>query len=305
MSRLFLLNSQFGNKNKVKLSPARKYRIIIEDETSLEKKVNVSAGIQIFIFIGLGVLIIAVMLCILILTTTPLKSYLPGYLKESERTATEEQHLRLDSLIKVYEVNETYISNILNVLDPKVEEIEHEKPTDSIITLPLSVDSLLPLSDEERTFVEQIRERDKFNISVLSQLDAETLMFGNIAKSAIISNDSENELKAEFIVPDDTPVSAVAEGKVISIASSPKALGGYEVIIQHPKGFLSKTSRLGRLMVSPGEHVAAGEIIGRLNSNSGRISNIVIFELWHDGNPLVPSKYLNTGQYRQNNINEP
>lgn len=222
-----------------------------------------------------------------------MKNYLPGYLKESERTATEEQHLRLDSLAHVYEVNEAYITGILNALNPSEESqkvMMDRKPT------PLSLDSLLPPSEEERQFMENIRERDRYNINYASPAAAQNMMFGSVNQSAVISEASKDKYQAEIILPVGAPVATIAEGKVISIASSPKQSGGYEVIIQHSKGFLSKTSHLSNLIVRPGDRIAAGQIIANGTSRPGVKGNHIVFELWHDGDPLIPSQYLKGGQ---------
>lgn len=267
----------------------RKYRIIIEDEATLEKKFNVSAKTHVFLIGALALFISSAVVAVFFLAFSPLRNLLPGYLNKTEREATEEQHLRLDSLLRIYEVNEMYLSGILNALEPTL-------PDSSILTSNgtefLPIDSLPSISKEEKEFIETIRERDKYNIAVASQADAETLMFGNINRYAVISEKSKDLYQAEVIIPLGSQVEAVAEGKVISIASSPKTAGGYEVIIQHPKGFLSKSSRLANLLVSAGERVAQGQIIGSTSSKSGRKSETVMFELWHDGNPLKPARYL-------------
>lgn len=270
----------------------KKYHLTIEDESSLEKKINFSARITWFI-IGMVVIVFLAGICgTFIFVSSPMKKFLPGYLKDSERTATEEQHLRLDSLVHVYEINEAYVNGILNALNPSEETPNHRiRQRHS----PLSVDSLLPASEEERQFMENIREREKYNIAYASPAAARNMLFGTVGKSAVISEDSKGKYQAEIILPIGSPVTAIAEGKVISVASSPKASGGYEIIIQHSKGFLSKSSRLSDLLVRPGDRVAAGQIIATSSSRQGAKANHMTIELWHDGDPLIPSRYLNSG----------
>lgn len=273
----------------------KKYRITIEDEASLQKKVNFSTRLHWLILIIIGLTVIAGAFGMFILASTPMKNHLPGYLQESERSATEEQHLRLDSLVHVFEVNEAYINSILNALAPP----ENVDPKESMVkrSTPLSIDSIIPISEEEKAFMENIREREKYNITFASPAAAQTMMFGNVNKSAVISQDSKDSYKAQIILPSGGTVSSIAEGKVISVASSPKESGGYEVIIQHPKGFLSKSSRLTQLMIRPGDRVIAGQIIAAGSFNPGRKSNQIILELWRDGDPLVPARYINGGDF--------
>lgn len=269
----------------------KKYRISLEDESSLEKKIQVSARFPVLIFIILIIVVVSAGLGILVFAATPMKNYLPGYLKDSERVDTEEQQLRLDSLIHVYEVNQAYIDGISKILNPVAENKEDSVAEDEAVT-PLSVDSLMDASEEEREFVENIRERDKYNINYISPAAAYSLMFSSVNKSAVISESSKDKYKAEILLPEGANITAVADGKVISVAHTPRLSDGYEVIIQHPKGFISKSSRLSHLLVTPGDRVASGQIIANGVANPGVKKNYINFELWHDGDPLVPSQYL-------------
>lgn len=272
----------------------KKYRIILEDESSLQKKVNFSARLLWLILLLFLLTVLVGAFGVFILASTPMKNYLPGYLKESERTATEEQHLRLDSLVHIYEVNEAYVSSILNALNP--DEKINPRENMERKTTPLSPDSLIPISEEEKIFMENIRERDKYNIAYASPAAAQTLMFGSVNKGAVITEDSKNKYQAEILLPIGGSVASIADGKVISIASSPKESGGYEVIIQHPKGFLTKSSHLSQLFIKPGDRVVSGQIIASGSYNPGRKANHIVLELWRDGDPLIPSEYLNGGE---------
>lgn len=271
----------------------KKYRFIVEDESSLEKRINLSTPFIWAILFMLGGILIIGILGFFVFASTPMKSLLPGYLKESERTATEEQHLRVDSLVKIYEINEAYISGILSALNPKTKEDSVNFSNNRYTSITL--DSLLPPSDEEKQFMENVRESERYNITYTSPAAARTMLFGNVNKAAVITEDSKENYQAVIILPKGAPIASVAEGKIISVASSPRASGGYEVIIQHPKGFLSKSSHISNLIVRPGDRVAAGQIIASGTASNGMKDNHMIFELWHDGDPLIPSLYLKEG----------
>lgn len=270
---------------------------MVEDESSLEKRINFSARLPFLFLLLIAFTVIAGAFGVFVLASTPLKNSLPGYLKKSERTYTEEQHIRLDSLVRVYEINEAYINSILSALNPDDTQSK-EETEDSLANkrpTPLIIDSLQGASEVERNFMERIRERDKYNIAYISPAAAQTMMFGSVNKAAVITDESRDKYQAELILPMGAPVATIAEGKVISVASSPRASGGYEVIIQHPKGFLSKTAKLSNVLVRPGDRVATGQIIASSTYRPGMKSNHVAFELWHDGDPLIPSRYLNGG----------
>ncbi|MCH5232376.1 MAG: M23 family metallopeptidase [Muribaculaceae bacterium] len=267
-----------------------RYRIIIEDEETLENKLNFSGRLLLYIIVLCGFLLIAVGIGILILAATPMKSYLPGYLKDSERAATEIQHLRLDSLLEVVERNDAYLKNIQSVLFPNDPDSTAQVIVAS--TNPVEFDSLLQISEEEKNFIEGIRERDKYSIVASSTAAAEPLMFESPNESGVITEATENSYVANIVLPVGGNVSAIADGKVISVSQSPQNYGAYEIIIQHPNGFISKSSRLGTLFVNTGDRVSAGQIIAVSKAGSSRQKNLITFELWHDGNQLIPSRYI-------------
>lgn len=269
-----------------------RYKFSLEDETNLESKVKISWKLHVYLLCLIGILSIVIILAMALLAFSPLRNYLPGYLKESERAATEEQHLRLDSVLHIYNINEAYLDNIFNALEPVIDD--PSDLSDKKNTPMLSPDSLMSASQEEREFMEYIRERDKFNIASSAGLDLETIMFEQPHSAAIITDESKDSYTAEFILPHGAFVSAVAEGKVISISTTPHTAGGYDIIIQHPKGFLSKSSRLGKPIIRQGDHVSTGQIISSTSSESGRRRDVITLELWHNGDRLIPARYLKT-----------
>lgn len=268
----------------------RRYKLTIEDETVLENKLKISRRLSTYLLWGFSLIILTFIAAMLVLAFTPLKRTLPGYLKETERAATEEQHLRLDSILNVYNIHKAYVESIFQALDPTLPEgsINEEK---KYITK-LSSDSLLPTSQEEREFTELLREKEKFNIASTKVSDAENILFESPHPAAVITEATKDSYTAEIVLPYKANVSAMAEGKVISLASSLKYPGSYEIIIQHPKGFLSKTGSIGMPMVSPGDYVSPGEIIGSTVTASGRNIDLIIVELWHNGDRLIPSRFL-------------
>jgi len=265
-----------------------RYKVTIEDESRLETVAEYSAApVKWFLLGGFAVLLIMTVGA-LVLSFTPARNLLPGYLKESERTANQMQLLRLDSLKMAYETNAAFLDNIMNMLNPVSTRQDTAVPS---ATIPLTPDSLLPTSQEEETFVAMMREREKYNISVIAPLAAESLMFSSINENSVVSESSRSSERAEFIVAKGSPVSAIADGTIIAVSQSMRD-GGATIIIQHPKGFLSRISRLGTVLVETGDHVAGGQIIALTNRGNGKKGELVYLEMWHNGDSLVPYEYI-------------
>lgn len=275
------------------------YKISIEDESRLETVADYSATSLRWIFLG-GVAVIAIMtLGVAIAFMTPLKNLLPGYLKESERAATEMQLLRLDSIRTAYETNTTFLNNIRSILNSAnqtsniLSSSKVLNTTDSFPLLPK--DTLMPTSIEEEKFVAMMREREKYSISVIAPLAAESLMFSPVSDESVFKETSKTALRGEVILAKNSPICAIADGTVIAVSQTIRD-GGSTIIIQHAKGFLSRCSRMGTVLVEPGDVVSGRQVIALANRGNGRIAEFITVEMWHNGDPLVPYDYLGDSQ---------
>ena len=190
----------------------KRYTFTLEDESRLEKLIQISASRGKYIICGVAVLIIFMTLGALTVGLSPARRLLPGYLKDSERAATQEHHMRLDSLQQAYEANNAYLSNIIAVMNPTTRPAR-TLPDSAVsqIDTPFSPDSLFPTSVEERNFLSMMREQEKYNISVIAPLAAESMLFAPVNDESIISEKSKKSKKAEVILAKGSQVAAIAD----------------------------------------------------------------------------------------------
>lgn len=275
-----------------------KIRIRIENESTLSTLTDSSLSrwkIAFFFFIFI---ILSIAAGSLIVYITPLRTLLPGYLKENQRSATEDNLMRLDSLRAVYETNQRFIDNYLRVTD--ISRI----PTDSVALKPDSVvpisDSLMLPSERERHFVARMEEHERFNISVLAPLAADGMDFSNVSEAGIFTSASKDSQIGEVIVPMDEEVLSVADGTVIAVYYS-RNENGYVIIIQHPRGFISRYSRLGSPLTVMGETVEPGQIIASAPFPDRFGKRIVDIRMWHNGLPVIPYRYLHGNEIAYDN----
>lgn len=265
----------------------KRYKLTVEDESSIVNIAQHSAPLFKWVLAAIITFLSAAAIALLIIIFSPLHSLLPGYLKDSERTATEEQHLRLDSLLEVYDNNALFLENIRNVLNP----VPIKRDT-TLSHIPNSPDSLIPTSPEEQRFMSMMREREKYSISVIAPLAAESLMFSPVNEESVVTEDSKGSTKAKILLARGATVSAIADGTVIAVSQSLRDGGGSAVIIQHHKGFLSRCSRLSNVIVEPGDVVFGGQIIAVPNPGNALRSQTITIEMWHNGESLMPYEYL-------------
>ena len=220
---------------------------------------------------------------------TPIRTLLPGYMKQSERTATEENILRLDSALRVYEYNQAYIDNALRVLD--TGRIPADSAKISANYNEFSPDSLISASPLENKFINMMEEREKYNISVLAPLAADGIIFSQVSDNSVYTEASRKEETGEIILPPNEAVRCVADGTVLATYYSPSE-HGYVAIIQHQRGFVSRFSRLGTPMVAVGDYILSGQILALCPAADAKGKRYIEVMMWHNGHRLVPYEYI-------------
>lgn len=261
-------------------------KITVSDETRLHDLVSLRLSGWKLGGICLGVMVVFLVLGVLVVMVTPLRMLLPGYLGREERLEAEKAILKIDSISESESRTRAYLENLLAVTDTD------RKPTDSLKASGGRVkgrsDSLMDASPVERRFVEMMRDREKFNISVLAPLAAEGMMFYPLSEEEVITSQSLEETRAVFVIPTSSPICAIADGTVITVTRLPSDT--QEIVIQHPKGFLSRCDGIWTALVEPGSKVTGGQVIG-LQGGPGCRREIAL-EMWHNGEPLIPSQYV-------------
>ncbi len=276
------------------LKPKKIYKITIEDESKLEKIVSHSYSPATLA----GIISVACLALILfggaIVAFTPVHNLIPGYFRDSQRAVTEEAFMRIDSLQDAYKKNEAYIANIISVLDVNRE------PKDSILmagqSLAPSADSLLARSPEEARFAATMQEREKFNISVLASIASEGMLLYPVSNDGVISEASKNKFDAEIIMPDRSPVMAMADGVVIDAFYDSNRKSN-TVLMQHDNGFVSRLSGLGTLLVSKSDIIPGGGIIADSKPRKAQSPSPVTLSLWHNGTPVKPYGFIRGNNY--------
>lgn len=270
----------------------RKYRITIEDESHLTEVASGSFTRPVLVGIGILMLAVAIVLSGMLVVLTPLRTLLPGYLKESQRSATEEGLLRLDSLMQAYETNKAYIDNYLRVTDTE------RQPGDSAAVVPtgqeLTSDSLMTATNEERRFMSQMEDRERFNISVLAPLAADAILFSPVTNDGIFTIESRESEVGVVVVPPDESIRCAADGSVVALYHS-TAEAGHVIVVQHNGGFITAYGGVGTPLVGIGDNVYSGQVIALSPSPDKHGARKFSVRMWHNGLSIVPYQYLDPG----------
>ncbi len=285
-----LLHCDFFMKRRPKI-----FRLSLEDETRLQTVASHSFSGPALACIIAGVAVSLMALGALLMAFTPLRSFIPGYFRESEREATQDAIMKLDSLQAAYNRNALFLANIHSVLDTD------RQPSDSLAftrtTAVFTADSLLPRSAEESKFAAMMQEREKFNIGVLASMAAEGMLMYPVCDEGVATKDSRNAYTVKINVPLRSSIMAIADGVVIAVYYDP-ALRANVLLTQHDNGFVSRLSGVGKFLVGQGDPVKGGEIISESPYPKAGNPSIIEISLWHNGSPVKPYEYILGRRYR-------
>lgn len=271
------------------LNPRRVYKISLEDESRLTGLCEWRFEKWRLWLAAAGLAVVMLGLSTALIMLTPLRTLLPGYLHEAQRDVTVDNLVRLDSLREAFDRNEAYLANVLTVFDT-----ERQRSDSAVLRVnasPLTVDSLMARSGAEEEFVRDMEEREKYNISILAPLAAEGMVFNPVSDESVISARSRRSRVAEVVVASGSPVGAVTDGVVVDAYYSRRD-GGYCILMQHGKGFVSRYSRLGLPLVERGDKLSGGQIVALMPQGTGRGGDYMTVEMWRNGDPLIPYRYL-------------
>ncbi|MCI9053743.1 MAG: M23 family metallopeptidase [Muribaculaceae bacterium] len=259
-----LKTNPMGNKRRLPRA-RRRWRVEIINENTLSRLWSLRlSGIKVWLA-GTAVVAAIASLIAMIFMFTPLGKLLPGQLRGDLRAGYLEAALRIDSLQRVTREQEAFTRNIMAILS---DSLSAGPATASNAATASTTDSLISASEAERRFVRQFEEEERFNLSVLSPIAAEGMIF----EAPTASEDGTG------------PVAAVYRGTVVGLTET---AGTTTLTIQHPNDFISVYSRLANAYVAKGDKVLAGQRIGAATSGAP-----VLFELWHGGSSLDPANYL-------------
>jgi len=277
-----------GKKFKKKL--LHKYRMVILNEETFEERFSFKLNrLNVFVFSTLFALFL-ILATTFIIAFTPLREYIPGYSSTTLKKEASRLAYATDSLQKILDVNEQYLTSIKKVLTGDVKTVNFNK--DSIIELAKTDPSvLIRTSRKDSLLREAVAKEDKYNPLIAPQVQQYAL-FAPVKGVISESYDSKTKHYAvDVVTAKDAPVKAIADGTVIFAEWT--AATGYVIILKHDDNLISVYKHNAMLTKEQGEIVKAGEVIGSVG-NTGELTTgpHLHFELWRDGFPVNPTSFI-------------
>lgn len=268
------------------------YRMIIVNEKTFEEQFYFRLS-RLNVIVLLILLISSIMTgTFFLITSTPVKEFIPGYPSSELRLKAIKNTFLLDSIINANKQQEKFLESIKNALLGENNQTESEE--------------YMPLISQVETdeyFVTQVREdsilrsrviqEDKYNFARSSDSNLIGLLFPP-AKGEITQNydpDSKH-YGVDIALSENYPVKSILDGRVIFAEWTAET--GNVVIIKHSRELTSIYKHNATLYKKQGDLVSTGEVIASAG-NTGEFSTgtHLHFELWLSGYPVNPIDFIN------------
>jgi murein DD-endopeptidase MepM/ murein hydrolase activator NlpD len=277
-------------KNKFRQKLVHKYRLVILNEDTLEERVSFKLNrLNVYVIGGLFSIFL-ILFTILLIAFTPLREYIPGYSSTALNKKAVYLVYKADSLEQAFNKRYVYMENLKNVLSGKIKE-EDIKLETNIKKIKID-DSKLKASKRDSLFRLDVEQKDRFSIIEKASKEIGMVFFAPIKGKITDNYDAkEKHFAVDIAVKKGTPVTTVADGTVIF--SDFTAETGYVIIVEHKQEFLSIYKHNASVFKSQGDMVKSGEVIASAGSTGTLTTGPHLhFELWRDGYPVNPTKYI-------------
>ena len=237
------------------------YKLTIFNEHTLEQVLMFRISrLTVILSMLIAVLIIGA-LTIYLITRTPLRRTLPGYVSPEMRSQIVDNALAVDSLARIVNINKAYLDNLANIFSGNI-------PLDSIdinseqTLQTYSIDSLLPASNATNSFLRKYAEEGKYTLDVFNQNVADNLIFYPPVKGRVTQtyNPQRRIFGIRITPPRQSPVAAVLDGTVIAQLGVPDMGLPIQYALTYPERRPSRSDRLDFTAYPGGLHFYAPDL---------------------------------------------
>jgi murein DD-endopeptidase MepM/ murein hydrolase activator NlpD len=270
------------------------YRLVILNDQTFAERFSLRMSPLGLLIGAAAITIVMTTLVISLVAFTPLREYIPGYGNVAERKQILSLSIMADSLEQTLSARDMYITNLVNVLNEKVEG-KTPKPVKDTTGKYKNVS--IQASEVDKNFRKELENNKNAELlNATSNLKsgplANTLFFIPI-KGLITSsfNISENHYGCDLVAKKDEVIKSTLDGTVVFSGFTNS--DGYEMHIQHANNIVSIYKHNSALLRHVGDRVKMGESIAIIG-NSGESSKglHLHFELWYNGIPINPEEVI-------------
>jgi murein DD-endopeptidase MepM/ murein hydrolase activator NlpD len=272
-----------------------KFRFVVMNDQTLEEKFSLRLTPMNIIVVGGSAALMLIILTLYLIAFTPIREYIPGYADVNMRRNLIKMTLKTDSLMQKLNADEKYLSNMLDILNDKVDTTLPKKKTgqqlyDSIQQLNKSAaDSQLRWQIENQEQFTLVNNGDKAFSSGIGSYSFFTPLKGSVTSKF---STAQKHFGIDIVSNANEGIKSALDGTVVIANFTSET--GYVIGVQHSNNLFTFYKHNSALLKSVGDYVKAGEVVAIIG-NSGEFSSgpHLHFELWYNGTPVNPLDYIN------------
>lgn len=247
------------------------------------------------LFIALVTIIVTLTTAIFsIIAFTPVRTFIPGYPDARSKRAAIQNAITIDSLETIIYKWGLYSENLKRVLEG-ADPIKIDSMVNAGMAAASRTADLADIQKNDSILREKVKKEEQFGLSDRQKrvLPIEGMHFFCPLKGVISQGyDPITHPYIDITAPKGSVVKAVLDGTVIYSGWSEGT--GHTIQIQHEGDIISIYRHNEKLLKKSGDKVSAGTSIA-LVGNTGELTtgDHLHFELWHKGEAVDPTKYIN------------
>lgn len=269
----------------------RRFNMLNATDNSEEWHMHLSPA---SIFAGLvAFLLMLFILTLTLVAYTPVLEFLPGYRTEADRSRESlvQNIIRLDSMERMMNDMLTYNENIALIMEGRTPVARVLASSDSsriskVLVMPSREDSILRAQMEgEGEYA--ITGRGGSRRQVREAIELVTPVEGIITDRFDLK---QGNFGVKIAAAAADRVTAIDNGTVVQSLWTPET--GYIVVLQHASNLISVYKNLSQSLVTTGQTIRSGELIGYNSEAENGEVKLFEFELWNNGKPVDPEGYI-------------
>lgn len=241
---------------------------------------------------------VTVVLCAVIFSIiayTPIRTFIPGYPDARSKRAAIQNAITIDSLETVIYKWGLYSENLKRVM-AGMNPVRIDSLVNSGMAAASAQADMSEIQRKDSILREKVKEEEQFGISAgrdKRQLPIEGVHFFCPLKGVISQGyDPIGHPYIDITAPQGSVVKAILDGTIIHAGWSEEY--GHTIQIQHEGDIISIYRHNEKVLKKSGEKVTAGSPIALVgNSGSTSTGTHLHLELWHKGEAVDPSIYIN------------
>ena len=284
---------------KLKKYWSHHFRIVIRNERNLSDVFSLKLTPRRIFVLGTSAFLLVIILTAILMAFTPLRVYIPGYTNPMEYKLYKQMLVRIDSVERINDMNQTYLNNFYNVLNEIVVSQEMNAPLEGVTDKRIkdrsrAEQAKAQVNETAEQLVTEITERNTKNFIPVNQyVSSPTFSFTMPALGIVTKFFSIEERHFGIDIENEkgTLITAIADGIVISTEMSEKE--GNMLIIQHNGNMVSIYKNVDKMFHQPSAKVKNGDPIATMgNRGTESFKPYLHFEMWYNGSPINSLDYF-------------